>query len=314
MVGTVTISIELELGWGSHDLQEYDHLSADGRAEFDALSAFLKTLDNYRIPITFDIVGHLLHEGCTGQHGGPYPDEWWKEDPGTDQETDPLFYAPAFVDAIREASMEHEIGTHTYSHVLCNQTSDAVLNHELSVVEDLHSRTGLEQPRSLVTPRNQPPNPEILTDHGIETLRVVSNELPDWMNQMGKIGTFVWHLFGYHPIADLEVSDGLVKTPCTPTPSLTTPTLPAGQLPPHPAFQTIPRLVRRKLHRRHLRSTIDRVEATNGHVHLWTHVYNMTNRDQLSVVRSGLEYLADRRDAGGVQVLRMCELPEVVSA
>ncbi len=118
MTGIVTISIEIELGWGYHDIGDYRKLS-DGRvAETKALSRLLSLCEELHIPITFDVVGHLLLEKCGGNHDGPHPEGWFSADPGTDVSEDPLFYAPDLIQDIVDTDVDHEIGSHTFSHIV----------------------------------------------------------------------------------------------------------------------------------------------------------------------------------------------------
>lgn len=313
MAGTVTISIEVELGWGKHDLQEYDHLSSDGTKELDALSSLLSICDECQIPISFDIVGHLLQENCAGHHRGPHPESWWEADPGTDWKQDPLFYAPHFVKRILNSKTNHEICTHTYSHVLCDEISDNVLDYELTKVNDLHAAHGLKKPRSIVTPRHQNPSPEVLENHGINTLRVPVQRPSKEIRGIKKIDTFASHLIVQNPVKELEKSGNLIKTFCTRAPSLTSPTLPSGQSTPHPAYRAIPPYLRQALHHRLIRATIGEAISKGQHTHLWTHLYNMSNQSQMSIVRSAIKYIAGQRDDGKINIVRMCDLPEVAS-
>lgn len=41
MTGIVTLSVEVELGWGMHDLDEFSHLSPNRSAEERALTRLL---------------------------------------------------------------------------------------------------------------------------------------------------------------------------------------------------------------------------------------------------------------------------------
>jgi len=310
MPGAVTLSVELELGWGMHDKGRYNHLSSDAQAEFDALSFFIDICDEHEIPISFDIVGHLLHESCSETHPGPYPDGWWDADPNTDYRTDPLFYAPDFVSEITSAETRHEVCTHTYSHVLAEEMSDAVLDHELTTVARLHQAHDLGKPRSIVMPRHQQPSYELLNSHGIETIRTPfpEHETPGWKERLGSVGTLLWFLTRRHPSTELVRSDGVLKTHCTPYPSLTSPLFPTGQLSVHPAIRLIPKEVRWRVHEQYLKRAID-IAATKGeHVHLWTHLYNMADQDQHRGIKRGLEHLAKQRDDGNVIIKRMCDL------
>jgi len=312
MTGTVTISVEIELGWSSHDLGEYGHLSKHGNAEFESLMLLLKTCDKLGVAISFDIVGHLLHSECDGDHDGPHPEGWWDADPGTDRYHDPLFYAPKYIEKIRNAKVDHEICTHTYSHILCEEVSDAVLDHELTTTNDIHAEFKLEKPTSIVTPRHQRASTAVLRDHGIETVRYPLGETWSGSGSFGKIGTLRSSLLAKHPVTKLERSDGIVITRCTPSPSLTSAMLPNGQSSPHPVFRMIPLSIRQRLHYRYLQSAVDQAASIDGHVHLWTHLFNMANPQQMSTIRAGIKNIADYRNNNRVEIRRMCDLPEVL--
>ena len=93
-MSTVTLSLEVELGWGVHDVDEYERISDRRERETDALERLLSACDKHGVPFSFDIVDHLFHAACSGEHDSPHRDGWFDEDPGTDWKTDPLFYAP----------------------------------------------------------------------------------------------------------------------------------------------------------------------------------------------------------------------------
>lgn len=116
MTGIITLSLEIELGWGMHDKPRYSHLSQDRKREEQALSRLLSCCEENDIQMSFNVVGHLLHSSCEGYHEGSYPSGWWKEDPGTNENENPLFYSSEMIDSILESSVEHEICTHLLPH------------------------------------------------------------------------------------------------------------------------------------------------------------------------------------------------------
>lgn len=306
MAGTITLSIELELGWGMHDKQKYDHLSNNREAETKALDRLLNLADQLRLPITFDIVGHLFHNSCSGTHTGPHPVEWWEEDPGTDVGTDPLFYAPDLISSIRESQTDHELATHTYSHLLANDTATDELTNELSKISELHQERGLRKPESIVMPRHQPADYSILSEHGINTIRRPIEEYGRPLSN--PVSKTWWLLTRDHPTSTVRRQASLLETTVTPHPSLTAVFLPSGQSPPHPVFSATPLKVRQALHRRYLVSAIDQAAENGNHIHLWTHVYNFANDSQWNPLHAGLEHLANQRDEGKIRIQRMQDL------
>lgn len=313
MTGYVTISIEIELGWGMHDKERYNHLSPNATAELNTLSRLLNLCDEYKIPITFDIVGHLLLETCNGSHRGPYPKDWWSEDPGANYIEDPLFYSPDLVNMITNSKVKHEIATHTFSHILCEDTADELLDHELTQVNRLHRKTELPSPNSIVTPRHQQPSYEILNKHDIKIIRskIPRYYPPNWAIRLKSAGSLFWILSRKHPITHLDSTNGITKTYCTPHPSLTSQTLPEGQRLPHPVYRSIPQKLRQKRHIRYLKSAIIRASRKEKHVHFWTHLFNMSNEPQFSMIQHIFKTLSENKENGDVVIKKMQELPDI---
>ena len=307
MTGTVTLSMEIELGWGTHDKEDYGYFSPDASAESDMLAKLLDQCDSYEIPISFDVVAHLLHDSCCGEHTGPYPEGWWSEDPGTDPVQDPLFYAPDLVGMVRDAEVDHEICTHTYSHILTDQVSSEVIERELEKVSEAHKEFGIDQPHSIVFPRHQTPPLEVLDGHGID---VVRRPVEDYDSPSGIVRKFFWALRRTHPVTGIETSDGVTETLCTPHPSLSTGLLPTGQKKAHPLLRLIPTSFRQNVQERYIRSAVDNAAEADGYVHLWSHLFNISNDAQQRPLMEGLRYISERRDGGDITVKTMSELSE----
>ena len=307
MVGTVTISVEIELGWGIHDRQEYDHLSDDGGKERRCLSRLLDACDDYGIPISFDIVGHLLLHSCEGEHSGPYPDGWFDEDPGTDTESDPLFYAPDIATEIARRRTDHEICTHTFSHAVSDTMPPEVQEQELEHAQRLHERVIGDQTASLVPPRHVCPSLDVLADHGIEIGRVQAGDPAS-----NPVQRFRELLLGPSLVRPPELNDSLVETYCTRHPSLTAPSLPSGRSPPHPAFRWLPVRIGKRLHERYLRNATALAVERDSHLHLWCHLFDLNREYQLPPIESFLETLDELQREGAVEIKTMRGLNEEV--
>jgi hypothetical protein len=301
--------MEIELGWGTHDRGEYDYFSADGTVESETLRELLRICDEYDIPITFDIVGHLLHKTCEGTHNGPYEEGWWDEDPGTDPATDPLFYAPEFAERILAAEANHELGTHTYSHILCDKVSKETIRHEIRRARETHEEFGLNPPTSIVFPRHQTPPYEVFADLGIKVIR---RPIESYTAPTNPVKKFYWGATRSHPSTTLQQKHGIVETLCTTHPSLSNGFLRTGQADLHPLLRVMPRSLRQRISRRYIKSGVDAAVESDAHVHLWTHLFNIANVEQLPPIEAGLDYIAEKRDQGDIEIKPMCELPEVI--
>lgn len=162
----VSISADFELNWAFRSLpaEQRDRL---GIAERDNVPYILGLLDEYGVPVTWATVGHLFLDSCTrqGKHGHPemprppanplWQGDWYKHDPGTGLQRDPLWYAPDLIKQIMQAKVAHEIGSHSFSHIdFSAQTSDRELvEREMQQCVNLAARLGLKL-RSLVYPFN----------------------------------------------------------------------------------------------------------------------------------------------------------------
>ena len=290
MAGTLTISVEIELGWGVHDLPTSTHLSDGGRQERKYLRKLLDKADECGVPISFDIVGHLLLAECDGTHEGPYPDGWFDADPGTDVESDGLFYGPDLARAALNADVDHELCTHTFSHLLCGQVSDDLLDAELRRIRGLHEE--FDAPTSsFVPPRHSRPSNEVLRRNGIDVARYAK----------GKRSPTHAHRFKQLTVGPVpqwapRVEEGVLETYCTSYPSLTALTLPSGQDDTYWAYRPFPLAARKRVHGASLRRSTRRAIESESPFHLWCHLYDLSNEDQWSVLERYLEHLGDIPD------------------
>jgi len=300
MTGLLTLSMEVELGWGVHDTGEDDRLSDRGEAERHYLARLLEACATLDVPISFDVVGHLFLDSCPGTHESPHPSGWFAADPGTDGETDPLYYAPDVVDAIRSAPTDHELCTHTFSHALFDQTSREACRWELDRVQELHRERAGRPAESLVPPRHQRPPYDVLTDRGIRVLRPAMPRQTD-----SRVARYRQLLAGPQPLSTLDRRNGVVETSCTTYPSLTAATLPAGQGGHDPLFRPIPTPVRRRLHLRKLKRATRTAVERDGHLHLWCHLFDLSNEQQWRTVRPYLTWLSDYRQSNDLVISTM---------
>src|SRR5215469_5559833 len=135
----VSISADFELNWAfrSRKEEERNHL---GTTERENVPFILDLLAEFAVPITWATVGHLFLTSCLGESGYAHPrmprppvnsrwrGDWYKHDPCTDLQRDPLWYAPDLIERIIRAKVAHELGSHSFSHVdFSPQTSNREL-------------------------------------------------------------------------------------------------------------------------------------------------------------------------------------------
>lgn len=303
---SVTLSMEIELGWGSHDLTSFPtYISEDREEETKALKKILEICEEFDIRFSFDVVGHLFLEECDGHYNDDHPEGWFESDPGTSVSVDPEYYAPDLVDMIQRSPIEHEICTHTFSHALCNSFSNDALQWEIERVKKLHRAYCSRDPVSIVLPRHHPVDNSLLKEMGFKSVR---KPFVNYKQPSSKPVKYFWKLSRSHPVADTREINGVVETYCTPHPSLTSPYLPNGRMNAHAAFRVLPLSIRQKLHRRYLVNGVDRAVRSGSNIHFWTHLYNIANEEQMTAVKPFFRYLSHCHESGKIDIKTMEEL------
>jgi len=290
--GIVTLSIEIELGWGGDTVDGY--ISKNRVKETECLEKLIEKCEKNNIPITFNIVGELINSERNMS-------EW------SEQESDPFapeYYAPDLIERLRKSDVDHEFATHTYSHYIFDEEERFL--EEIDKASWVHEMVGLETPTSFVGPRNELPPTDLLAETDINTVRVpVSSPVSSNIHRFFKM------LYRSHPISEIVTEQGIVKTYSTWETSLTAPYfLPMGQKSAHPAYRWLPFTARKKLHQEYLHSAIERTSNEHSHAHLWTHLYNMSNPVQWSLVSDFLGELGEKQRLGEISVKTMSDLEE----
>ena len=305
MSGILTISLEIELGWGYHDVGYYNRFSKNRNKETKTVQRLLEACDELNIPLTFDVVGHLLKKRLPSQET-PHAEGWLDSIPS---DCDPLFFAPDIVQTIQDSNTDHEICSHTYSHVLCEQVSDRVLEWELQRANEVHQEIGEPKPISLVPPRHSLPSKEVLKKSDVEIIRRIGYEpAPTRLQKLNQL------VFTPPDPIEPRLVDGIVETYCTKYSTLSAASLPSGAEQPLPLFRPIPTPVRQWFHRRYLERAVEKAVQQDSYVHLWSHLHNIANDEQWFPIRTFLEIVANRRNHGDLVVMPMNVLNKHVRA
>lgn len=310
-MGSLSFSMEIELGWGTTlgDRVSVEQITnkfsdCERSRETETLKNLLDVCDSGGIPIGFDVVGHLFLSECNG-HESPHNSTWFDIDPETDVDTDPLFFAPDLVEMILMSNTQHEIGTHTFSHIPCDEVSPHIVNWELNKIADIHESSGLNPPTFFVAPRHRDPPWEILKENNIHVVRSPSDD--ENSQDRGAVSRFLGHFTKDPILREPELHEGLTLIWCQSGASLTAFYLPKGDLSPHPAFQAVPKSLRKRAHQSYLQQALE--AAKNGKtVHMWAHLYDISNKDQWSIVKSFLEDVSHAKKRGEVEVVTPTEV------
>jgi peptidoglycan/xylan/chitin deacetylase (PgdA/CDA1 family) len=186
-----TISLDFELMWGSFDSGKHrkfiSHFRSGGSDGFEAtreiVDRLLALFQKYGVSVTWATVGHLFLDACEARDGIKHPDmprprhawferDWYEFDPCRDLRAEPLWYGRDMVLKILAAEPRHDVGSHSFSHVIFN---DAGCTREVAEAEvrkcvELASELGVKL-ESFVFPRNQLGHLDVLREHGFQITR-----------------------------------------------------------------------------------------------------------------------------------------------
>ena len=321
MTGTVVVSLDAELAWGYHDEQPSarraderlgrayaalarGYYAGHGITESELNTArkswirLLDALDEFDVPATWAVVGHLFLDSCDGEHRShPLAPEWFANDPGGDVAERPLWFAPDLVDAIAERPTEHEIGSHSFSHVEFGDTSREAAVAELRATSAATDRSLT----SLVFPRNRVGHLDALAEHGFICYR---GNMARWYDDsLLRSAAKLTNMLAQRsppPVSHPTVDEhGMVDVPASIN-LFGFEGLARSLAAPAVADPLV----------RQAKSGIERAVAEDGVFHLWFHPNDVLKSSHIARVRAVLDHVAERRERGDITVATMSEVAE----
>jgi peptidoglycan/xylan/chitin deacetylase (PgdA/CDA1 family) len=214
----VVLSLDAELMWGFHDYEDIP--TARVEQARDSWLAVLDMLDNHGVPATWAVVGHLFLDSCDGVHSRhPLGDDWFTRDPGGTETVNSAWFGRDLIDAVRNSRVDHEIGSHSFSHVEFgdDETTAAVARTELEQSVAAAEDFGIDLD-SFIFPRNNIGHRRLLPEYGFTCYR---GRAPDrWYERTaaGKVGKFATLALGTHgpPVVEPTIDEhGLVNVPAS---------------------------------------------------------------------------------------------------
>ncbi|AQL44846.1 hypothetical protein BV210_18960 (plasmid) [Halorientalis sp. IM1011] len=305
-MGTVVLSVDAELGWGFHDFAEppRDRL-ANARRGWQTL---LDLCEEYRVPATWAVVGHLFLDECDGRHGDhPAPPGWFDHERGSDRMARSLRFADGLIERTATADVDHEIGLHTFSHVEmgASGTTARLADAELSAAVDAAREWGVDpRPRSFVFPRNDVGNLQALADHGITCYRGTTPTDRRRFDRYGGVDRLVRAALGSAgpPLVEpRRDSLGLVDVPASLFLFSVEGILRSAAEP----FVGDPVAVL-------ARRGIDRAAASDGLFHMWLHPNNLAGPQDAARLAEIFEHLARVRARTDLEVRTMGDVAATV--
>ena len=176
---TFIISLDVELIWG-YVLHSEDKavslMKKDDKKVRGCIDILLNLFEKHNIPATWAVVGHLFLDHCECEDGIPHKDmprfkeNWYSVDPCTDIQRDLLYYGKDIVEKILSNQIEHEIGYHSFSHVVFSECSREVAEAEIKIGNKLAKEFGITL-KSFVFPENKIGYVDVLKESGFKIYR-----------------------------------------------------------------------------------------------------------------------------------------------
>lgn len=291
MSGLFILSLDTEIAWGTYGaaaIARQQHAFDNYRS---LVRRLVDVLDQYAIPATWAVVGHLfLNPGnadAVAVRAPEHPD--W-------------YHAPDAIEMIRSARTRHDIGAHTFTHVFADEVTPDVWDNEIRTCARLHQEHNLPL-CSLVYPRNHIAYTETLPDYGIVAYRGAEQK---WYRQpsgiAGRVLSYLDYLLTLPPVtydpATLRVGENLVN-------------LPASQFLMN--YDGMRGWIPTASRVRQARLGIERA-VQRGHLyHLWFHPFNLGSSEKMyDALEQILREAAKRRDAGELRMMTMAQAAEWV--
>lgn len=186
-------SADFELAWAWRYAKAFHNSKEEAinlaRISRKNIPKILELCHDYNIPITCATVGHLFLKRCSKDgnlahshlrrlpyHENKYwrfnKGDWFEDDPCTDSNASPEWYAPDLIRNILGAKTKHEIACHTFSHIDCRDgiCSPEVFEDEVKEWVRIAKEWGIEI-KSFVYPGNMIGNLKVLRDLGFTSYR-----------------------------------------------------------------------------------------------------------------------------------------------
>lgn len=314
MAGIFLLTLDTEALWGVPERCADRKTSLEiGRKFRSALSGILNVLDEYDIPATFAIVGHLYLKCCSSDNS-KHPEmvhphhswfeDWYANDPCTDEALDPGWYAPEIIDWIRRCRGDHEIACHSFSHCIFGDDgcTREVAVSEILRCKDLAHLHGISL-SSFVFPRNSIGHLDVLRDNKFSCYRGVTcgwySTLPPTLKKLGAV------LDEFLPAA----------------PRLVTPSMQKGivNIPGSMLIRSREgwrRVLPLHITKKKIIHGIRQCTSQNGIFHLWSHPLNFAWNQgaMISMLRSVLRVVAEERARGRLEIMTMRQYAEMFLA
>lgn len=280
--GIFTISIDFEFAWGYADKEISEEQKDKIREEVYITKRLLERFKHFNIKATWATVAGLLDEGNS-------------------RGTDVLWFDKNnLINKIKSSRQGHEVGSHSYEHVIYSDISYEEALRDIEKAKEIHNEKDLEF-NSFVFPRNREGNHTALKKSGIKNFR---GQNQNWYSKVqNKTLKRVFHLMDFFLFTkNLSYpslhSSGLVN-------------IPGGQL-----------LISRKGLRRiitpgqmvlKMKNSLKHASREKKVFHLWFHPSNFSydTERQFEILELFLMEVWQMRKSGEIDNLTMSQIGEI---
>ena len=180
------VSADFELGWAFRYSKSSSNPEKRAKQTRENFTFLLKMFEQYKISITWAIIGHLFLRECKkGDHDWmhriPYFEnrnwsynkgDWFDCDPYTSSEKGKGWYAPDLIENILNSKVKHEVGCHSFSHIdlTYKNCPPEVAEDEIRACVEAAKDWGITL-KSFVFPGGTYGNFEVLKKYGFTSFR-----------------------------------------------------------------------------------------------------------------------------------------------
>lgn len=305
MTGCIVISVDAELAWGSHDMHPLsgEQRERNSRAR-ESWERLLRLFEEYSVPATWAIVGHLLTDETAYRATYPYSSEWFANADRNRQQRPEEWFAPVLVDDVASAPVDHEIASHSFSHAIFSEISKDVAAAECELARGVGQEFGYDL-RSFVFPRNRVDHLDVIAEHGFESYRGVRPDtlpaIPGVRGMQMVLGGLTG-VFAPPTVTPYIDEYGLVNVPASLFLGGFRGTLWSRLL----AVSEDPVVTLAK-------RGVDRAIEGGDVFHIWLHPHDLTGERYFDRMAEILDYVAMKRTRNDVQVKTMAEIAATVT-
>jgi len=286
-MGTVSISLDFELGWGAMETGLWRMREANGvyRNLRPIMTRMTGLLGDLELSLTWATVGAMISAPKPADFDH-LPDAFRTRAVDFLAQSDALTHDGRDLFAmVAECATPQDIGSHTFSHTRfpAPEFSRAAKQHDLEMAVSAVENQTNQTPRSFVFPLNQPGDLDLVSEAGFEVARLAP-EAPK-----SRVGKLMVKLRGAGPSAFRSAQTDTLST------------------------ETGSFLYTWGIHRdRHLRRALANRQLAQGlrwastsdfHMHIWLHPFNLSEVEHLEDDFTALlRTLAIMRDAGSIRI------------